>query len=486
MRSFPFNAAYEANGDVSVTWLTYDGVTDVAGTTERLRFAPTDLLTVDNRVTGSIDIMSAVEVKEFADQCELSANITELNVIALVSGLGKFASAETLTARAGIAAFEIALPAANQYLTEHAEEIAALPGGPALLTAWRVFNLAVAAYGVVQLVQSGAQIISNLRNAADDLVTANPASSVARTARERTGELVEITEHPEFQMAGTHSPSPTVPQARAVSGSHALDPDFQPEVIPEVRQNVLPFPTAEPTPNVAAQPSTPAASGPAIGPAAAASALAAAAQNTGSQSKRPCCCEVLGPPRIEFVGRIIPQNEGDMHMGHWFRVHIDLRNRPAQEGETGGECTYAWKEGMKSEMKSSDGDTASDMEGWRKRTKAAADPNCDWSGTVTDQDMPAIYLVTDEFRALHFEVSVTSGCGDSRPYTIKGVQVLNTEEHSPPQAVRKPQWVDRGGTQKSFLEFNGQRLDAEPYSGPYYPSSVTKNRLSDLGSLGDE
>lgn len=197
-----------------------------------------------------------------------------------------------------------------------------------------------------------------------------------------------------------------------------------------------------------------------------------------TESQRPCCCEVLGPPRVELVCRI----SDNKMMGHYFKVHVNLANRRTRDGEAPSECRFTWREGgAAASMVTYDGDLRPDMEGWRSRTRALTDTECNSAPqAVTDTDMPVINLSDHEnkFRRLLFEITAASGC-DGREFTTKGEQVLNAYAPLGPPHPLVPQWVFEEETQISYLEFDGTRLDPEPYAS-ICESSVVTDRIQHI------
>ena len=188
-RSYPEDASYR-DGHIGLYWRTHQNWYDVAGARTGHTLALDRFIRINNRVTGTTEVLSAAQVVALSDDHRSSAQFAKLTVLTLAMGGVLVGASRTLLGKFATGLFEIVLPAVGQYVADHEHQIAHLRGGRAFLHAWQMFNLSMAGFGVARLAWGpGRAVVHRLRHSADQLAQTNPGHPIAATAAEHVRSL---------------------------------------------------------------------------------------------------------------------------------------------------------------------------------------------------------------------------------------------------------------------------------------------------------
>ncbi len=144
------------------------------------KMGPTDFAVLKEGPSGKRSVVTGLDLVALADAHESDYFWSNVNVIGIFVGAGAISAAKTTLGKVAVGVFEVAIPAAGQYVSDHQDEIAALQGGKEFLRAWQIFNLAMAGFGIGRLAWgSGRAVVDRVRTSGKAVAEGNPSSAIA-------------------------------------------------------------------------------------------------------------------------------------------------------------------------------------------------------------------------------------------------------------------------------------------------------------------
>lgn len=194
--TFPFEVEFLPDGTIGGKWADHIGFGPGRfrgeGVFRPFRFDLRSLAVVEHiYIEGKYEIVSLFDLKNLSDKQHRDFLFTNINVVGIVFGIGMFSAAKGVAQKAVIGLFQVAIPSAGQYVTEHEEEILEMEYGREFLIGWTAFNVVMAAYGAYRLFSpAGKSTLDFLIKMKDELLKRNGSSDLAKELAKRIREMM--------------------------------------------------------------------------------------------------------------------------------------------------------------------------------------------------------------------------------------------------------------------------------------------------------
>lgn len=232
-RTYPYHVKFEEDGSISGDWYEHVGWYKIDFSVRKFTMQLSDLSIAHHiHVEGKNEIVTMFDVRRMSADVRISFWFTTLNVIDMILGCGAVAAAKGV-ARTALAAFiQVAVPALGQLLDDHEEWLLESAIGREVLTAFRIFSLGLAGFGVARLMTTGGRsLIDKLSKARDDLLAGNAGNAVARKLSDLVDGVIETFNDLKAEFNATLLGS-KVPKRAAILDELKTRQPFHPQVPP--------------------------------------------------------------------------------------------------------------------------------------------------------------------------------------------------------------------------------------------------------------
>ena len=234
-RTYPYNVKFAEDGSISGDWYEHIGWYKTDYSIRKFKMQLADLSVAHHiHVEDKNEIVTLFDVKRMSDDVQISFWFTTVNVIDMALGCGAVAAAKGVAKRALAAFIQVAVPALGQLLDDHEEWLLESAIGREVLTAFRIFSLGLAGFGVAKLMSTGGKsLIDRLAKAKDDLLAGNSGNAIAQKISDLVDGVIDTFKDLKAEFSATLLGS-KAPKRAAILDELKNRQPFHPQVPPPI------------------------------------------------------------------------------------------------------------------------------------------------------------------------------------------------------------------------------------------------------------